>query len=173
MLCALNSRVNLIKTKRNFRPIIISFFYPYFVVFCTNEPSFSHSGLLSLSLFTFVTLKQSAPTAEAGLRVTQHLISFKSVSRTPIQVCSTMFASVLLVVCVFILIIQLISWKPKNFPPGPTVLPIVGNILSLSLQNPLNDFERVRGTLNGSANACYLLVHVHPLPRKGSLVFTQ
>ncbi|KAM6926509.1 cytochrome P450 2F2-like isoform 1-T2 [Lycodopsis pacificus] len=58
-----------------------------------------------------------------------------------------MFASViLLLICVVFILIQLKSRRPKNFPPGPTVLPILGNILELSLENPLNDFERLRKT---------------------------
>ncbi|XP_054476279.1 cytochrome P450 2F2-like [Anoplopoma fimbria] len=58
-----------------------------------------------------------------------------------------MFASViLLLICVVFLIIQLKSRRPKNFPPGPLVLPILGNILDLSLDNPLKDFERLRKT---------------------------
>lgn len=56
-----------------------------------------------------------------------------------------MFVSVLLLwllVFIFVLLIKL--QRPKNFPPGPTVLPIVGNIFHLNLDNPLKDFERVR-----------------------------
>ncbi|XP_054476280.1 cytochrome P450 2F2-like [Anoplopoma fimbria] len=58
-----------------------------------------------------------------------------------------MFASViLLLICVVFIFIQLKSRRPKNFPPGPLVLPILGNILDLSLDNPLKDFERLRKT---------------------------
>uniref|UniRef100_A0A8C2WPV2 Cytochrome P450 2F2-like n=1 Tax=Cyclopterus lumpus TaxID=8103 RepID=A0A8C2WPV2_CYCLU len=58
-----------------------------------------------------------------------------------------MFVSIiLLLICVVFIIIQLKSRRPKNFPPGPTVLPILGNLLELSLENPLNDFERLRKT---------------------------
>lgn len=45
--------------------------------------------------------------------------------------------------------------RPKNFPPGPTIVPLLGNILSLSLQNPLQDFERLRKTY-GNVYSLYL-----------------
>uniref|UniRef100_A0A3Q1DBX2 Cytochrome P450, family 2, subfamily X, polypeptide 9 n=1 Tax=Amphiprion ocellaris TaxID=80972 RepID=A0A3Q1DBX2_AMPOC len=58
-----------------------------------------------------------------------------------------MFLSVvLLCLCIFFVILQLKSRRPKNFPPGPTILPIVGNLLQLNLENPLKDFERLRKT---------------------------
>ncbi|KAM8893197.1 cytochrome P450 2F2-like [Spinachia spinachia] len=58
-----------------------------------------------------------------------------------------MFASIiLLLICLVFIVIQLKSRRPKNFPPGPPVWPILGNILDLSLENPLKDFERLRKT---------------------------
>uniref|UniRef100_A0A3P8PQI3 Cytochrome P450, family 2, subfamily X, polypeptide 9 n=1 Tax=Astatotilapia calliptera TaxID=8154 RepID=A0A3P8PQI3_ASTCA len=58
-----------------------------------------------------------------------------------------MFLSVVLLwICVFFIILQVKSKRPKNFPPGPPVFPILGTILQLSLENPLKDFERVRKT---------------------------
>uniref|UniRef100_A0A3P8TWM4 Cytochrome P450, family 2, subfamily X, polypeptide 9 n=1 Tax=Amphiprion percula TaxID=161767 RepID=A0A3P8TWM4_AMPPE len=58
-----------------------------------------------------------------------------------------MFLSVVLLwLCIFFVILQLKSRRPKNFPPGPSILPILGNLLQLNLENPLNDFERLRKT---------------------------
>uniref|UniRef100_A0A3B4AM51 Cytochrome P450, family 2, subfamily X, polypeptide 9 n=1 Tax=Periophthalmus magnuspinnatus TaxID=409849 RepID=A0A3B4AM51_9GOBI len=45
-----------------------------------------------------------------------------------------------LIICFFI--IQFKSRRPKNFPPGPITLPLLGNLHNLSLDNPLQDFER-------------------------------
>ncbi|XP_041650585.1 cytochrome P450 2F2-like isoform X1 [Cheilinus undulatus] len=56
-----------------------------------------------------------------------------------------MFASVILLwICVIFITLQLKSRRPKNFPPGPPTLPIVGNLLHMSPENPLKDFERFR-----------------------------
>lgn len=56
----------------------------------------------------------------------------------------TMFASLLLLwLVVFFFLILFKSQRSKNFPPGPTVLPIVGNIFHVNLENPLKDFEKV------------------------------
>uniref|UniRef100_A0AAQ5XRP9 Cytochrome P450, family 2, subfamily X, polypeptide 9 n=1 Tax=Amphiprion ocellaris TaxID=80972 RepID=A0AAQ5XRP9_AMPOC len=56
-----------------------------------------------------------------------------------------MFLSlVLLGLCICVIILQLRPRRPKNFPPGPPVLPILGNILHLNLQNPLEDLEKLR-----------------------------
>ncbi|XP_037612192.1 cytochrome P450 2F2-like [Sebastes umbrosus] len=56
-----------------------------------------------------------------------------------------MFVSfILLWICVFFFILCVKSQRPKNFPPGPRPLPILGNLLNLSLDNPIKDFERLR-----------------------------
>ncbi|XP_062245743.1 cytochrome P450 2F2-like [Platichthys flesus] len=51
---------------------------------------------------------------------------------------------ILLFVGIGFIILQLKSRRPKNFPPGPPALPVLGNLLHLSLENPLKDFERLR-----------------------------
>ncbi|XP_035012898.2 cytochrome P450 2B4-like [Hippoglossus stenolepis] len=56
-----------------------------------------------------------------------------------------MLVSIILMwLCVWFIILQLKSRRPKNFPPGPPALPVLGNLLHLSLENPLKDFERLR-----------------------------
>uniref|UniRef100_A0AAQ6ISZ8 Cytochrome P450, family 2, subfamily X, polypeptide 9 n=1 Tax=Anabas testudineus TaxID=64144 RepID=A0AAQ6ISZ8_ANATE len=56
-----------------------------------------------------------------------------------------MFATIILLwLCVWFIILQFKSKRPKNFPPGPPILPVLGNILNLSLENPLKDFEKLR-----------------------------
>uniref|UniRef100_A0A3Q1GFJ4 Uncharacterized protein n=1 Tax=Acanthochromis polyacanthus TaxID=80966 RepID=A0A3Q1GFJ4_9TELE len=52
--------------------------------------------------------------------------------------------TVLLGLCICFIIFHLRPRRPKNFPPGPPALPIVGNILHLNLQNLMEDFEKVR-----------------------------
>ncbi|CAK6970127.1 cytochrome P450 2F2-like [Scomber scombrus] len=66
-----------------------------------------------------------------------------------------MLTLILLCFCVCFLLAQFISRRPKNFPPGPTVLPFLGNVLSLSLENPLSDFERLRKTY-GNVYSLYI-----------------
>uniref|UniRef100_A0A3Q1G0H2 Uncharacterized protein n=1 Tax=Acanthochromis polyacanthus TaxID=80966 RepID=A0A3Q1G0H2_9TELE len=56
-------------------------------------------------------------------------------------------SAVLLGLCICFIILQLRPRRPKDFPPGPPVLPIVGNILQLNLKNPLEDLEKVRKML--------------------------
>uniref|UniRef100_A0A3P8U1K4 Cytochrome P450, family 2, subfamily X, polypeptide 9 n=1 Tax=Amphiprion percula TaxID=161767 RepID=A0A3P8U1K4_AMPPE len=51
---------------------------------------------------------------------------------------------ILLLLCIFFIVFQLRPKRPKNFPPGPAPLPILGNILHLSLRNPLKDLERLK-----------------------------
>ncbi|CAN9499485.1 unnamed protein product [Ophioblennius macclurei] len=56
-----------------------------------------------------------------------------------------MFVTIaLLWICACFVIYQLKPKRPKNFPPGPPALPVLGNLLSLSLENPLKDFEKLR-----------------------------
>uniref|UniRef100_A0AAX7V5X4 Cytochrome P450, family 2, subfamily X, polypeptide 9 n=1 Tax=Astatotilapia calliptera TaxID=8154 RepID=A0AAX7V5X4_ASTCA len=72
-----------------------------------------------------------------------------------------MLISVLLLwLCIFFIILQLKSRRPKNFPPGPPILPLLGNILQLRLENPLKDFERVRKHLFSPLCATKLVVGV-------------
>ncbi|XP_029952743.1 cytochrome P450 2J6-like isoform X2 [Salarias fasciatus] len=54
------------------------------------------------------------------------------------------FSVVLTLICLYFLVLK--TQRPRNFPPGPFALPILGNLLNLSLENPLNDFERLRRT---------------------------
>uniref|UniRef100_A0A3Q2Q8X0 Cytochrome P450 2F2 n=1 Tax=Fundulus heteroclitus TaxID=8078 RepID=A0A3Q2Q8X0_FUNHE len=56
-----------------------------------------------------------------------------------------MLASVLLLgLFVCFLLLQLQPRRPKNFPPGPPCLPVLGTLLHLNLENPLKDFQRLR-----------------------------
>ncbi|XP_028305283.1 cytochrome P450 2F2-like [Gouania willdenowi] len=67
-----------------------------------------------------------------------------------------MFFSILLFwICICFIIIQLKPKRPKNFPPGPPTFPILGNLLNLSLENPLGEFERLR-KLYGNVYSLYL-----------------
>ncbi|KAM7413923.1 hypothetical protein PAMA_018967 [Pampus argenteus] len=67
-----------------------------------------------------------------------------------------MFALIIILwLCIFLFLFQLTSRRPKNFPPGPTILPLLGNVLSISLENPLKDFERLRKTY-GNVYSLYI-----------------
>uniref|UniRef100_A0A3P9MF87 Uncharacterized protein n=1 Tax=Oryzias latipes TaxID=8090 RepID=A0A3P9MF87_ORYLA len=49
-----------------------------------------------------------------------------------------MFVSIFLLwLCFFFILFQFKLWRPKNFPPGPLSLPVLGNLLHLNLKNPL------------------------------------
>ena len=57
----------------------------------------------------------------------------------------TMFSSLILLWAFFSLLFYLFrNQRPKNFPPGPRIIPIFGNMFHLSLINPLNDFRKVQ-----------------------------
>lgn len=51
--------------------------------------------------------------------------------------------SVLVLICVSLVFFLFRIQRPKNFPPGPPLLPIFGNLLHINLANPLKDFERL------------------------------
>ncbi|XP_061578229.1 cytochrome P450 2F2-like isoform X2 [Cololabis saira] len=53
-------------------------------------------------------------------------------------------STVLLFLCVFFIILQLKSRRPKNFPPGPPALPVLGNLLTLTQGDLLKGLERLR-----------------------------
>merc|ERR1712131_94329 len=66
-----------------------------------------------------------------------------------------MFSFILVLVGMFLLFLLLRIQRPKNFPPGPTPIPIFGNLLHLSLDNPMRDFEKMAKKY-GSVYSFYL-----------------
>uniref|UniRef100_UPI000D191DF2 cytochrome P450 2X8 n=1 Tax=Danio rerio TaxID=7955 RepID=UPI000D191DF2 len=51
-------------------------------------------------------------------------------------------SSVLVLICILLVFLLIRIQRPKNFPPGPSPLPIFGNLLHFNLANPLKEFER-------------------------------
>lgn len=63
---------------------------------------------------------------------------------SPVQAIVMFISIVLLWLCFFFILLQLKPRRPKNFPPGPPILPVLGNLWYLTSKNPLKDFEKVR-----------------------------
>ncbi|XP_017294468.1 cytochrome P450 2F2 [Kryptolebias marmoratus] len=56
-----------------------------------------------------------------------------------------MFISIVLLwFCLGFILLQLKPRRPKNFPPGPPTLPVLGNLRYLTSKNPLKDLEKLR-----------------------------
>ena len=54
-----------------------------------------------------------------------------------------LFSLLLLLLLLGLLWLWLQPRRAQGFPPGPTALPVLGNLLNLSLSNPMEDFQRV------------------------------
>ncbi|XP_013883933.1 cytochrome P450 2F2 isoform X2 [Austrofundulus limnaeus] len=51
---------------------------------------------------------------------------------------------VLLWFCFCFILLQLKPRRPKNFPPGPFTLPVLGNLLHLTSENPLKELKKLK-----------------------------
>lgn len=122
---------------------------------------------LALLRFSMCTLGCSLICIETASR--DRATSWETLLKPVIQLASsisfihsTMFVSlVLLWICMSFFVLCLKCQRPKNFPPGPPPLPILGNLLSLSLDNPMRDFERVRAPLKRDSLPLPLIVYTY------------
>ncbi|KAJ3595876.1 hypothetical protein NHX12_002288 [Muraenolepis orangiensis] len=65
-----------------------------------------------------------------------------------------MFGSLVLfclVLCLFSLLLR--TRRGRNFPPGPMALPLLGNLLEFSAQNPIPDLNRAPGVVLSPSNS--------------------
>uniref|UniRef100_A0A8C5QG28 Cytochrome P450 n=1 Tax=Leptobrachium leishanense TaxID=445787 RepID=A0A8C5QG28_9ANUR len=69
-----------------------------------------------------------------------------------LSVCGTA-----LLLCAVTVLILVLSWnrKPPNLPPGPTPLPLIGNLLQLDFKNMVQQFVKI-GSTYGPVSMVYL-----------------
>ncbi|XP_043921841.1 cytochrome P450 2J5-like [Protopterus annectens] len=61
-------------------------------------------------------------------------------------------------VAIIVLLVTFFFWKwkrPRQFPPGPWAVPIIGNFLQLNYRNPIPDYEKL-GKQFGNVYSVYL-----------------